>query len=132
VTLVASKIAPGTILAVFAAVAVVSATLIRPSHSFAVQFETATLASLCVSFLATLPGLFYFLEMFHRNDRLCEALPMFRLSLLWVLVGPVLLVASLRLSSWRLGPYLLIALRAVHIVAWLLGAAHTMGCAMLI
>jgi hypothetical protein len=86
------------------------------------------IAALALSFLSLVPGAIFFIELRARSGRPCEQLPTFGMSLLWILVGPALLVICRRvlLTSPKLRPVVAIAI--LHLAAWLLGAANTAMC----
>jgi hypothetical protein len=130
-SLAASKLPPGAVFGVYALIAGISLCFSARSRQVAWRFIATRVAPVCLSFLATVPGVLYFVQLPNRNGRLCESLPMFSISAQWVFVGPLLLFVSFRRARGWFHPTLVVVW-ALHALAWFLGAANTMLCAMTI
>lgn len=125
----ASKLPPGAVLGVYVVIAGISLCFSARSRQLPWRFVATAVAPVCVSFLATVPGALYFLQLLNRNGRLCESLPMFSVSVQWIFVGPLLLFVSFRRARGWFRPALVVVW-TLHALAWFLGAANTMLCAM--
>jgi hypothetical protein len=139
--IVPAQVQPGMVIGLGAAIAatlgMLSAAMTRSSwHSTA-----RAITSLFISFASTVPGVFFFVELFgpERNGLMCgapPALPCYDrpwsgVSALWVLVGPALIVVSMMVTPWRPKPgAVFIVLTLLHALLWLVVSGNAMGCAM--
>jgi hypothetical protein len=94
----------------------------------------ATVA-LCLSFASTVPGVLFFVDLLTRSGsaRQCYDRPWFGAASAWLLLGPVLVVASATVvPPLRPRSLSLLVLRALHAVVWLIGAGNTALCALMV
>lgn len=129
-TLVRLAVSPGAVFNVYGLVTILSVLLARGlTHRPTIG---DLVASVMLSFVASLPGVLFFVELLHRNGRLCEDLPMLRMSLLWILVGPVLLALSRWFTSPEPAPTSLTVVQVTHLIACLVASGNAFMCAMTI
>jgi hypothetical protein len=122
-------VSPRAVLGLYALLAAVSLVVRAPSGQSTGNLAGKALAPTCVSFLAALPGVLFFIEVMCRNGPdACYDRPMLAISMLWILVGPVLLFVSFRRARRWFRPVLAVVW-TVHLVTWLAGAVFAWGCA---
>jgi hypothetical protein len=127
---VAWRAGPGVIVAVGAAIgATLGGLAVALERSVWRPTANAILAAF-LSFASIPPGIFFFVELLSRRDGACYERPWFSAGGAWVLLGPTLVIVSAVAAPWRRSSFSLLVIRALHVVAWLVGAGNTMLCAM--
>lgn len=130
--LIAWRLGPEMVILTGGAIAVACAVLYAALGDSAWGPTAQAVVALYCSFASMVPGIRFFVELPNRNGVACYDLPWHRASLSMLLLGPALLVLSAGVVSWRLTLRPLTVLGALHGLVWLVGAANTMLCALMV
>lgn len=117
------------IIGVSIAAEIVSLGLTVASWRAVSQHGGDAIAALCVSWVATIPGIVLLANLPGSTNQAINLHVMLGVNLLWLLAGPLLFFVSAVVSPPRNGPRRLTLVRTGHLAAWLSSTFVTTLCA---